>query len=240
MPLSEGARGAAARYTHGLPVLLLLLVLSLLPLPTRGAVLPEGFVHLDEIAPDIAQDVRYHGKNNFVGARVDGYLAPRIIITRAAAEALIQVQAELRSKGLGLLVLDAYRPKRAVAHFMRWAQDPSDLKTKARHYPNVPKSELVARGYIASRSSHSRGSAVDLTIISLADGRELDMGGGFDLFDPVSWPKSPDIGQEQSGNRMLLRDVMVRHGFRPYKREWWHFNFKNEPFPHTWFDFPVE
>lgn len=202
--------------------------------------LPAGFVHLDEIAPDIVQEVRYYGEDNFVGARVDGYLAPRIITTRQVAEALRQVQERLEEFGLGLKVFDAYRPQRAVDHFVRWAEDLEDTRNKATYYPDVPKSELFAQDYIASRSGHSRGSAVDLTINTLDGGDELDMGSGFDFFGPVSWPDSREVNAQQRANRLLLRTLMLEQGFNPYPREWWHFSLAEEPFPDTYFDFPVQ
>lgn len=202
--------------------------------------LPEGFVYLADVAPNIVQEIRYYGEDNFVGARVEGYLAPKAIISRPAAQALANAQQQLEPFGLGLKVFDAYRPQRAVNHFVRWAKDLEDTKTKAKYYPNEPKSQLFKRGYIASRSSHSRGSTVDLTLISLHDGQELDMGTGFDFFSPLSWPKNQDISASQRANRLVLRLVMQHNGFVPYEKEWWHFTFANEPFPETFYDFPVQ
>jgi len=217
-----------------------LLCLLLFAVGARAQALPEGFVHLDEVAPGIAQEIRYYGEDNFVGAPVDGYLKPRAIISRPAAEALARAQQQLEPFGLGLKVFDAYRPQRAVNHFVRWAKDLDDTKTKAKYYPDVPKTELFKRGYIASRSGHSRGSAVDLTLISLHDGSELDMGSGFDFFSPVSWPKHQGVTAAQRAHRLLLRRVMVANGFDPYEKEWWHFSLAEEPFPGQYFDFPVE
>lgn len=205
-----------------------------------AATLPEGFVYLQDVAPAILQDVRYFEENNFVGARVDGYLAPTVILTRPAAEALVRVQAQLETFGLGLQVFDGYRPQRAVDHFQRWARDLSDLKTKETFYPEVPKEELFERGYIAARSSHSRGSTVDVTIVDKESGFPLDMGSDFDYFGPMSWPTSMNVNEDQRARRMLLQLVMVGQGFKPYDQEWWHFTLKDEPFPETYFDFPVE
>ncbi|AGW14769.1 M15 family metallopeptidase [Megalodesulfovibrio gigas] len=205
-----------------------------------AAALPDGFVYLEELAPGILLDVRYFGQDNFVGARVDGYLAPRVILTRQAAEALVRVQAQLEAFGLGLLVFDGYRPQRAVEHFQRWARDLQDVKTKPRYYPDVPKEELFVRGYIAARSSHSRGSTVDLTIVDRTTGTPLDMGSPFDFFGPVSWPSSMEVGADQRARRMLLQTLMVGQGFKIYDQEWWHFTLKDEPFPETYHDFPVE
>lgn len=205
-----------------------------------GSLLPEGFVYVDEVIPDIVQELRYYGSNNFTGRPVAGYNANRAILTAAAAKALQRVQQELKLQGLGLKIFDAYRPVRAVNDFIRWAADPHDQKMKAQYYPDIEKSELFKRGYIATRSGHSRGSTVDLTIIRLDTGEELDMGSPFDFFGPVSRHNSPLITAEQAKNRKLLRDLMVKHGFVPYNEEWWHYRLKDEPYPNTYFDFMVE
>ena len=149
------------------------------------------------------------------------------------------MQQVLAADGLGLKVFDAYRPQRAVDDFMRWAADPDDTTMKATYYPNVDKSDLIPKGYIAARSGHSRGSTVDVTLARLTDGRELDMGGPFDYFDPLSWPSSMRVTAAQYRNRMKLREVMTRHGFEPLREEWWHFTLRSEPYPDTYFDFPV-
>jgi D-alanyl-D-alanine dipeptidase len=205
--------------------------------------LPEGFVYIDASIPDIRLELRYCSTDNFTGERIDGYLAPRGILTRRAAEALASVQQELRPFGLGLKILDAYRPQQAVDHFVRWAQDLTDTRTKARYYPGVEKHNLFREGYIAVRSSHSRGSTVDLTLVSLnappAD-PGLDMGSGFDFFGKESWPHYSGITPAQRAHRLLLRTLMLKHGFMPYPKEWWHFTLQDEPYPGTWFDFPVE
>lgn len=233
------ARIAAAR-----PVVFLLAVLyAVAGAAGEATALPPGFVYLDEVIPDIRVDLRYSGSHNFVGEPIDGYLAPRAILSREAAAALAQVQAELRPFGLGLLVFDAYRPQRAVNHFVRWAQDLRDTRMKAEFYPGVAKKDLFREDYIAARSSHSRGSTVDLTLVALnappGDGG-LDMGTGFDFFGPESWPEYAGITPAQRAHRLLLRTLMLEHGFRPYPKEWWHFTLADEPFQDTWFDFPVQ
>lgn len=205
--------------------------------------LPKGFVYVDTIIPDLVIELRYHTDHNFVGQQIDGYLKPRCILTRQAAEALRHVQAELKSFGLGLKIFDAYRPQLAVDHFVRWAENLDDTRTKAEFYPDIDKSTLFRDGYIASRSSHSRGSTVDVTLISLQPetlGKELDMGTGFDFFGPSSWPFFAGIAPGQRANRMLLHLLMKKHGFKPYPEEWWHFTLSDEPFPKSYFNFPVQ
>jgi D-alanyl-D-alanine dipeptidase len=205
--------------------------------------LPEGFVDVRTVIPDIVLELRYRTSDNFLGVPVDGYPGDRCILTAEAAEALRQVRDDLRPFGFGLKIFDAYRPQRAVQHFVRWARDLSDTRMKQAYYPQVAKKDLFRLGYIASRSSHSRGSTVDLTIVVLQDGRvgeELDMGTGFDLFSTASWPDSKAVTAEQRAHRLLLRSLMVRHGFVPYDKEWWHFTLSPEPFPETYFDFPVQ
>ncbi len=223
--------------------LTLLVFLGLLPgsLTAWATELPEGFVDLEEVIPSIQVDVRYHTAENFVGRRIDGYEKPKCLLTEKAAMALKKVQEELRAFGLGLKVYDAYRPQRAVNHFVRWAKDVEDTKMKSKYYPEVEKKNLFKEGYIAEKSSHSRGSTVDVTIVS-RDGEaseELDMGTGWDFFGPQSWPSSMEVTPAQRANRMLLQNLMTKHGFVPLKEEWWHFTLKDEPFPERYFDFPV-
>ncbi|MEM8562323.1 MAG: M15 family metallopeptidase [Pseudomonadota bacterium] len=203
--------------------------------------LPEGFVFLDGFVPGIVLDIRYFSDNNFVGRPIDGYESARAVSTIEAARALRQVQQDLAQFDLGLKVFDAYRPQRAVNEFVRWADNLTDLKTKAAYYPDVDKSQLIPEGYIAARSSHSRGSTVDLTLVATRDGinTPLDMGSPFDYFGPESWPDYPDLTAQQRANRMLLQSVMTAHGFSPYAQEWWHFTLQNEPFPERYFDFPI-
>lgn len=209
----------------------------------RGADLPEGFVYADEVIPGLRVELRYFTDHNFVGTRIDGYLGPRCILTRQAAEALKGVQEDLKPFGLALKIYDGYRPQRAVDHFVRWARDVSDTRMKNEFYPNVDKASLFTEGYIADKSSHSRGSTVDLTIVPLEAGAAkegLDMGGTFDYFGPESWPDNPRLTPSRRAHRMLLQTVMREHGFQPYPKEWWHFTLKNEPYPDTAFDFPAQ
>ena len=205
--------------------------------------LPEGFVYLEDEVHEIKIDLRYYSSNNFVGDTIDGYKANTCIITKEAARALADVQRELGTQGLGLLVFDAYRPQQAVNHFITWAGDLEDTLMKSNFYPDIEKSALFEQGYISSKSGHSRGSTVDLTIIHLAGpnkGKEMEMGTPWDFFSPMSWPSSNQVSPAQQANRMLLQDVMVRNGFKPLKEEWWHFTLKNEPFHDTYYNFPVE
>ena len=206
--------------------------------------LPAGFVYLSDIAPDIRVELRYTTSENFLGQPVRGYLAPRCIMTQAAATALKQVQEELKPFGLGLKIFDAYRPQQAVDHFVEWAKVLDDTRMKSVYYPQVDKSNLFRDGYIADKSGHSRGSAVDITIISQGQPpepeTELDMGSGFDYFGPESWPDYPRISASRRSHRMLLQVLMKKHGFEPYDKEWWHFKLIDEPFPDTWFNFPVQ
>ena len=210
------------------------------PTPER---LPGGFVYCEAVIPEIRTELRYATPHNFVGEKIDGYLRARCILTGQAAFALRNVQEELRPFGLGLKVFDAYRPQRAVDHFVRWAKNLGDIRMKTEFYPRVEKGNLFKDDYIAARSGHSRGSTVDLTIVSLTGettGVQLDMGTGFDFFGPESWPDNPSMTVQQRANRLLLQVLMKKHGFRPYLKEWWHFTMESEPFPMTYFDFPIE
>jgi len=200
----------------------------------------EYFVDLQEFIPGIKIELRYFGEDNFVGQVIDGYHAEKVFMTREAAAALAHVQGELDVFGMSLKVFDAYRPQRAVDHFVRWAQDLEDTKMKAKYYPTVAKKDLFSDGYIAERSGHSRGSTIDLTIVDLEDGQELEMGTDWDFFDPSSWPSNQDLPAQTRANRNLLNAVMTRHGFKALPEEWWHFTLESEPFPDTYFDFPIE
>ena len=200
----------------------------------------QEFVYMRDIIPDVVLDVRYFSDDNFMGVRVDGYRKPVVLISKTAGRALANVQAELRDQGLGLKVFDAYRPQKAVDHFVRWAADPTDTLTKTRYYPELPKDRLFDLGYISAKSGHTRGSTVDLTIINLATGEELDMGSGWDFFGEISHHDSPLVDEQATANRSLLRDLMVKHGFRAITTEWWHYTLRDEPFPDTYFDFDVE
>jgi D-alanyl-D-alanine dipeptidase len=198
-----------------------------------------AFVDAAAVVDGLQVEMRYYGADNFVGGRIDGYEGPRCLLTRAAAQALARVQQDLAARGLGLKVFDCYRPAQAVRHFVRWARDLDDVRRKAEFYPDVEKRNLFRDGYIARRSGHSRGSTVDLTLVRRRDGAALDMGTPFDFFSPTSSPASPAVTAEQRANRRLLAEAMARGGFRPLPHEWWHFTLRNEPFPHTYFDFPV-
>ena len=192
----------------------------------------------DEVQP-IQTDVRYFSADNFVGEVITGYHAEKILMTLEAALALAAIQIELGERGLGLKVFDAYRPQQAVDDFARWAEDINDTSTKAEYYPNIAKKDLFSLGYIAAQSGHSRGSTVDLTLVELITGDELDMGAPWDLFDPISWPTSLEVSLPQKTNRETLREIMLRYGFNPLREEWWHFTLDDEPFPDTYFDFPI-
>jgi zinc D-Ala-D-Ala dipeptidase len=201
-----------------------------------------AFVDASEAVPGLVVEMRYAGDHNFVGSRIDGYQRRLCLLTKQAAAALGAVQHDLAEQGLGLKVFDCYRPARAVAHFVQWAQNLSDQRGKDEFYPDVDKRDLFRDGYIAERSSHSRGSTVDITVVRLADGKpatELDMGTAFDRFSPRSWPGDPNVAAAARQNRALLAAAMTRRGFRPYDKEWWHFTLADEPFPDTYFDFPV-
>ena len=198
-----------------------------------------AFVLLADYIPSIIQEIRYHSTYNFIGERVDGYEQPVAILTRAAARALKDVSLEMAVQGYRLKVFDAYRPACAVRHFVLWGIEDTDIRMKEYFYPSLEKQALFAEGYIAKRSSHTRGSAVDLTLFDMKSGKEVDMGGPFDFFSELSHPDYRGITEEQFENRMMLQQVMVRHGFSPIDCEWWHFMLKDEPFPDTYFDFPV-
>lgn len=207
--------------------------------PSAPYALPEGFVLLADAVPDILQEIRYYSTYNFVGSRIDGYEQPCAILTAEAARALRAVSDELLAEGYRLKIYDAYRPQSAVDHFVRWAEDLEDTAMRPYFYPEEDKSQLFAHGYIAARSGHSRGSTVDLTLLDEATGKELDMGGTFDYFGAPSHTDYAGLTPEQQANRALLRDAMLRHGFRALKTEWWHFTLREEPFPDSYFDFPV-
>lgn len=223
---------------------------------------PEDFVDVGQLIPQAQMDIRYFSPHNFVGRPIAGYEAPKCLLTRRAAQALAQVEAELAPMGLTLKIYDCYRPQRAVNDFVRWAQDPSDVLTKREFYPTLEKSVLFPQGYIAQRSGHSRGSTLDLTIAPLplppqaawdaaqqvecfrpaaqrfADGG-LDMGTGFDCFHPAAHTKNPATEAQARANRALLLRLMEHHGFKNLEEEWWHYTLRDEPYPDTYFNFPV-
>lgn len=199
----------------------------------------KGFVFLDEIVPGIRWDAKYATWDNFTGKPVDGYDVNRIVATKELALALKEVQKEANQMGYGLLVWDAYRPQRAVDNFIRWAAEPEDGRRKEIHYPNITREDLLSLGYVAAKSSHSRGSAIDLTLYCLETNEILPMGTCFDFMDEKSHHTYEDITKEEFENRQLLCGLMTRNGFILYENEWWHYNLKDEPYPKTYFDFPL-
>ena len=219
---------------------LLLLFLSLHILSSCAQKLPEDFVYLQDIDSTIQKELRYLGNHNFIGKPIDGYKTNTVIVSKPTAKALYKIQQELVKKNLSLKIFDAYRPQQAVNHFVRWARVLNDTLMKQEFYPNVPKRELFKRGYIASKSGHTRGSTVDLTIVNTKTGKELDMGSPYDFFGEQSHPFYKNITPTQKKNRLLLRKIMLANGFKPYDNEWWHFTLRNEPFPKTYFNFPIE
>ena len=204
------------------------------------AQLHKGFVYVEDIIPDIKIELRYYSINNFIGKPIEGYKANKLILSQNATQALKKVQDELTANGYYLKVFDAYRPQRAVNHFMRWAKDLNDTLNKQEFYPNVKKENLFKEGYIASKSGHSRGSTLDMTLVDIQTGKALDMGSPYDFFGVESWVNYEGITKKQKANRQLLQTVMIKRGFRNYPNEWWHFTLRNEPFPDTYFDFVVE
>ncbi len=206
----------------------------------HNAEIPDNFIDLRELIPGLVQDVRYFSTDNFIGDRISGYEAARLIGTLEMALALKDVQRELAYANLELKVFDAYRPQRAVDHFIHWAHDATDVRTKAEYYPNINKEDIFPQGYLVELSSHSRGSTVDLTLIDSYTFAEVDMGTPFDFFDQKSWPASLEVTSQQRANRLLLRSLMGKHGFAPIEGEWWHFTLRDEPYPKTYFDFPIK
>ena len=200
---------------------------------------PSGFVLLSDYVPGIIQEIRYYSTYNFIGDRIDGYEEPCALLTAEAARALKAVSNEMLVQGYRLKVFDAYRPACAVKHFVLWGIEDQDVRMKPYFYPDLEKQALFAEGYIAKLSSHSRGSTVDLTLLDMKTGKEVDMGSPFDLFSPVSHPDYRGVTEEQYANRMNLQRVMVRNGFKPIDCEWWHFTLEKEPYPDTYFEFPV-
>lgn len=209
-------------------------------LPAKKRKLPKGFVYLDEVIPAADYDIRYYGDHNFVGAQVDGYKAPYAIMTAQAAKALKAVGDDLAAKGYKLVIYDAYRPQKAVDHFIRWSKDSQDQLTKDEFYPDTDKSKLFKLGYLASKSGHSRGSTVDLSIAGIKTGKLVDMGSGFDRLGSISWHGSKLVSKAQTANRNLLKAAMEKRGFKAYSKEWWHYTLVKEPFPKTYFNFDIE
>lgn len=219
------------------------------------------FVNITDVVPDVILEIRYYGTYNFVGARIDGYLQPVALLTKEAADSLRAVSDDVISQGYRLKIYDAYRPQMGVDHFVRWSKDPTDTCTKAYFYPMLDKPVLFEQDYVMSKSGHTRGSTVDLTLFDMATEKELDMGGTFDWFGEESHPDycgdaqtgeykglseeqkvkgMKAISEEQFRHRMILRQAMLRHGFKALDSEWWHFTLKDEPYPDTYFEFPVK
>jgi len=243
--------------------ILILNIIAAVPCYSENKI-PDGFIDITKVIPSAVLDIRYFGPHNFVGERVDGYNAPKCYLTGEAAEALKTVQEELKAFSLSVKIYDCYRPQRAVNNFVRWAKEIDNTKTKKEFYPTVDKRNLFKDGYIAEKSGHSRGSTVDLTIVPVpapeqeryVQGQPLfecylpagkrfkdnsvDMGTGFDCFHELSHPLNKKVGLQQRMNRMLLKTLMEKHGFKNYDQEWWHFTLRGEPFPDTYFDFVVE
>jgi len=216
----------------------LIIILSTGSVKAQG--LPEGFVYLDEVIPDILYDIRYAGNHNFIGKPITGYEEAQAILSKPAAEALSKVQQELIQKDFMLKIFDAYRPQQAVNHFMEWAKDGEDTLMKSQFYPEIAKKDLFQLGYIATKSGHSRGSTVDLTMVKVSDCKNADMGSPYDFFGEISHHNTSKITTQQKENRELLRLTMRKYGFRSYSEEWWHYTYNMEPFPNTYFDFPVK
>jgi len=199
----------------------------------------EDFVFVDEVVPGIRWDAKYATWDNFTAQPVDGYLANRIVGSRALCAALKSARAEAASLGLGLLLWDGYRPQRAVDVFLRWSQQPEDGRKKRRHYPNIDRTDIVAHGYVAAKSGHSRGSAINLTLYQLATGQRVPMGGEHDLMDSRSHHGATGITEFEAGNRRALCSIMESNGFSSFDHEWWHYSLTDEPYPNTYFDFPI-
>ncbi|MNB65231.1 D-alanyl-D-alanine dipeptidase [compost metagenome] len=208
--------------------------------PAKQYPFPNGFVYVDEVIPAARFDIRYYGEDNFVGRRIAGYKAPYAILTRQAADALKKVSDEVASKGYGIKIYDAYRPQKAVNDFIAWSKESSDIKMKQRYYPRLDKKNLFRLGFIATKSGHSRGSTVDITLVNLRTGKLVDMGGPHDFFGELSYYNYPLLTNTQKQNRKLLKDAMEQAGFKGYSKEWWHFTLVDEPYPHTYFNFDVK
>lgn len=207
-----------------------------------------NFVLVGEVIPDAILEIRYYTTYNFIGDRIPGYDEPIAILTKPAADSLRAVNDELQQLGYAIKIFDAYRPQCAVDYFMQWGADLTDVRMQEYFYPEIQKSAIIPQGYVARKSSHTRGSTVDLTLFDKKEGREVDMGAPFDYFGDVSHPdvqpgqavgSHEPITEEQYKNRMILREAMMRHGFVPLDSEWWHFTLSNEPYPKTYFTFPL-
>jgi D-alanyl-D-alanine dipeptidase len=199
----------------------------------------DRFVFVDEHVSGIYWDAKYATWDNFTGKPVEGYVANRIVGTTRLCAALERAREEAASHGFGLLLWDGYRPQRAVDSFLRWSQQPEDGRTKLRHYPNIDRADMFKKGYVAAKSGHSRGGTVDLTLFHLATGERAPMGGDHDLMDAISHHGAKGITRVEARNRQSLRSIMEACGFRSYDCEWWHYTLKDEPYPDTYFDFPI-
>ncbi len=241
--MEKGAIAVKKRFTAAIALALALMLLAGCGKPAAKSGSAEdasGFVSLAEAVPDVILEIRYYSTYNFVGDRIAGYEEPCALLTREAAEALRGAAADAMARGYRLKVYDAYRPQMAVDNFIEWAENTDDTRMKAYFYPELDKSVLFDQGYISAKSGHSRGSTLDLTLFDMATGKELDMGGTFDYFGELSHPDYVgDLTAEQIENRNILRDIMVENGFKPLAEEWWHFTLENEPYPDTYFTFPV-
>jgi len=215
-------------------------ILFFLVVDLGWAQLPKGFVYVEDVIPSIKVDLRYYSQNNFLGKQVDGYNREVAILSEQGTKALKDVQDELAEHNLSIMIYDSYRPQTAVNHFVRWAKVLNDTVNKRAFYPDVEKRYLFKEGYISSKSGHTRGSTLDITIVDMNTLEPLDMGSPYDFFGKASWVANKNLTAQQRANRMLLQTVMLKHGFRNYTKEWWHFTLRNEPFPETYFDFPVD
>ena len=198
-----------------------------------------AFVTLTDAVPDAILEIRYFSTYNFVGTRIDGYEEPTALLTKQAADSLQAVSQEVMKMGYRLKIYDAYRPQKAVDHFVRWSKDPNDSLMKRFFYPQLEKNVLFPQRYIMEKSGHTRGSTVDLTLFDMDAGKDLDMGGTFDYFGERSHTDYSGITEEQKANRNILRDAMTSSGFESIATEWWHFSLTDEPYPDTYFNFPV-
>lgn len=209
----------------------------------KDSIVHEGFIDVREAVPGVVVTARYAGNDNFIGAPITGYEADKVIVSKPVAEALAKVQAEVTQQGYALKLFDGYRPQQAVDHFMRWIADAEDTKNKSGFYPDVNKADLVTLGYIAEKSGHSRGGSVDITLVyrnEAGEWVELDMGSPWDLFGEKSHVGSTLVDTSAQHNRAILADAMLKHGFKPYSEEWWHFTLADEPYPDTYFNFPIQ
>lgn len=221
-------------------VILLFLLLSQITFAQQKNTLPKGFVYITDYIPHISVDLKYFTHHNFIGKPIDGYKTNKVILSLKATLAIQKIENELNQEGLGLKIYDAYRPQKAVNHFKRWAKDIKDTLMRKEFYPRIDKRDLFKKGFIASRSGHSRGSTIDLTIIDLKTKKELDMGVAFDFFGEESGHGYQKLNTSQKQNRIKLKKIMEKYGFLAYSKEWWHYTLNEEPFKNTYFDFDVK